>query len=102
MPHREANGGGYEVDCSGAVLQRLREVQRQATEEGRGKATLAAIRQILLRLRHDPMEFGEPLYFLPALRMHLRHGGIGPLFIDFAVCEDHPLVFIKGVTLLPK
>jgi hypothetical protein len=44
----------------------------------------------------------EPLYYLPALRMHVRHGGIGPLFIDFAVCEDHPLVFIKGATLLAK
>lgn len=102
MPRLEGNGGSYEVHCSGAVLQRLRDVQRQATEEGRGEAALAAIRQILLRLRHGPMEFGEPLYFLPALRMHLRLGGIGPLFIDFAVCEDHPFVFIKGATLLPR
>jgi hypothetical protein len=25
---------------------------------------------------------------------------IRPLVVDFAVCEDRPLVFIKGVTLL--
>ena len=102
MPRLEGNGGSFEVLCSGAVLQKLRDIQRQATVEGRGEAVLAAIRQVLLRLRHGPMEFGEPLYFLPALRMHLRHGGIGPLFIDFAVCEDHSLVFVKGATLLAK
>jgi hypothetical protein len=81
MPRLEGNGGSFEVHCSGAVLQKLRDIQRQATEEGRGEALLAAIRQVLLRLRHGPMEFGEPLYYLPALRMHVRHGGIGPLFI---------------------
>jgi hypothetical protein len=61
---------------------------------------LDAIRQILKRLQQDPMDFGEPLYRLPALRMQICHGAVGPLFIDFAICEDQPLVFIKGVTLL--
>ena len=50
---------------------------------------------------NDPYDFGEPLYRLPALRMQIRHGAILPLFIDYGVCEDRPLVFIRGVTLLP-
>jgi hypothetical protein len=33
--------------------------------------------------------------------MQVRHGVIRPLFVDFAVCEDKPFVFIKGITLLP-
>jgi hypothetical protein len=102
MPPSEGNGGPYEVHCSGAIVQKLRDIQRQATEEGRGEAVLAAIRHILQRLQQDPKEFGEPLYRLSALRMQICHGGVGPLFIDFAVCEDHPLVFIKGATLLGK
>jgi hypothetical protein len=32
--------------------------------------------------------------------MQVRTIVIRPLVVDFAVCEDHPLVFIKGVKLL--
>jgi hypothetical protein len=42
------------------------------------------------------------LYRLPALRLKVRHGAMGPLLIYFAVHEDKPLVFIKGVALLPE
>jgi len=92
----------YGVHLSGVIAKRLRQLQRRATLEGRGKAAVTAFRQIIERLEHDPFDFGEALYRLPALRMQVRHGGIGPMFIDFAVCEDRPLVFIKGVTLMPQ
>jgi hypothetical protein len=32
--------------------------------------------------------------------MEIRTAVVGPLAVDFAVCEDQPLVFIKGVKLL--
>jgi hypothetical protein len=59
-----------------------------------------AFRQIVERLQLDPTEFGEPCYRLSALRMQVRTVVVRPLAVDFAVCEDHPLVFIKGATLL--
>jgi len=37
---------------------------------------------------------GEPLFRLPALRMRVRQVAIRPLYINYAVCEDHPLVFL--------
>jgi hypothetical protein len=43
---------------------------------------------------------GEPLYRLTGLRMQVHTCLVRPLEIDYAVCEDRPLVFIKGVTLL--
>jgi hypothetical protein len=61
---------------------------------------LAAVRVVWRRLSHDPNRFGEALYRLPVLRMHLRSGLVRPLVVHFAVCEDRPVVFIKGVTLL--
>lgn len=61
---------------------------------------LDAIRHVVHRLRHDPTEFGEPLYRLPILRMEVRCAAIGSLYVDFGVCEDRPLVFIKAVKLL--
>jgi len=53
------------------------------------------------RLINNPRNVGEPLYTLPALRLQVRHAAIGPLLIDFAVHDRMPLVFIKGVSLLP-
>jgi len=102
MPRSADNGGRYEVHCSGRIAKGLKEIQKRAKEEGRGEQVLSAIRHIWHRLSDNPSEFGEPLYRLPALRMHVRHGAVHPLFIDFAVCEDQPLVSIKGVTLLPE
>ena len=68
----------------------------------KGAAVVSAVREIRQRLQANPLDFGDPLYRLPALRMQVRHGTVHPLFINFAVCEDQPLVFIKGVELLPK
>jgi hypothetical protein len=102
MPQAARNGGRFEVHCSGAVARHLKQIQKQAKQEGRGEAVLAAIRHIWRRLAVDPTELGEPLYHLPALRLEVRHGAVGPLLIHFAVHELRPLVFIKLVTLLPE
>jgi hypothetical protein len=91
----------FQVHLSGQLAKKCHNIQRQASEEGRGQVVVAAFRQIVERLKNDPMDFGEPLYRLPALRIQVRQGGIMPLFVDFGVCEDRPLVFIRGITLFP-
>ncbi len=63
---------------------------------------MAAFRHIYLRLQQDPNAFGEPLYRLPALRMQVRTVAVRPLVVDFAICEDRLIVFIKGVMLLAE
>jgi hypothetical protein len=102
MPASEGGGSSFQVHLSGAIAQRLRQVQHQANLEGRGLEALSAFREMVRRLRRDPMDVGEPLYRLPALRMQVRQVAIRPLFIDFAVCEDRPLVILRGVTLLSR
>ena len=89
------------MHCSKAIAKHLVELQKQAKEQGRGEDLLSAIREILRRLSNDPFEFGEPLYRLPALRLQVRHGAVGPLLIYFAIHERRPLVFLKGASLLP-
>jgi hypothetical protein len=102
MPRYASNGGPYEVACSGVIARSLKQIQKRAKEQGRGEAVLFAIRRIWHRLSIDPIDFGEPLYRLPALRLQVRHGANGPLLIYFAVHEDRPIVFIKGAVLLPE
>jgi hypothetical protein len=99
MPGPEQGGPTYQVHGSGVIAQALREIQRRAKREGRGEK-VAALRQIYQRLEENPMALGEPLYRLSGLRMQVRTCVVRPVLVDFAVCEDHPLVFLKGVKLL--
>jgi hypothetical protein len=92
----------YQLSFSGAIVMRLRQLQRRASREGRGEEFLRALRSAVERLWNDPTTFGEPLYRLPVLRVQVRCAVIRPLGIDFAVCEDRPLVFIKAVRLLSR
>lgn len=92
--------GGYRVECSQIVANSFRELQKQATREGRGEAFLAAFRQVIQRLSMNPSSAGEPTYLLPALRLQMRIVVIRPLIVDFAVSEVHRIVFIRSGRLL--
>jgi hypothetical protein len=92
--------GGYEVHNSTAIGRAFLQLQQQAVQEGRSEDLLRAARLVYDRLRHDPNEFGESLYRLPVLRLRVRCAVVRPLSVDFAGCEDRPLVFIKAVRLL--
>jgi hypothetical protein len=100
MPDPNGHHTPYEVHASGAITAELIAIQQRASLIGLGDQVLSAIRQIHERLRSAPYDFGEPLYQLPALRMQIRCGIIAPLVIHFGVCEDRPLVFLKGVALI--
>lgn len=100
MPEPEESGPRWEVICSPANAEILRQLQRLASQSGRGKAVASAFRQIVERLQLDPTGAGEPSYRLPAMRMQVRRVVVRPLAIHFAVCEDRPLVFIKAAGLL--
>src|SRR5262249_20605484 len=102
-PSMSAPGNGsrrYAVHLSGAVAEMLRRVHRRAARQGRGQAVTKALRGIVRRLEIGPFRAGEPAYLLPGLRLQIRTTVARPLVIDFAVCEDRPLVFIKGIKLL--
>lgn len=102
MPDREGRQQPWEVHASGAIVNELRRLQRQAARERRGRQMLVALRHIYQQLQDDPTVVGEPLYRLPAMRMQVRTVVVRPLALDFAICEDQPLVFIKVATLLAK
>ena len=46
------------------------------------------------------MDFGEPLYRLPALRLLVRQAVVLPLVVVYAVHEDQALVLIRGFKVL--
>ena len=86
----------YQVHMSQHDSALLKQRHREAAQAGRGKQFMAALRHIIERLKKDPLEFGEPLYSLPALRLLVRQGMVLPLLVDYAVHQDRPLVFVRG------
>jgi hypothetical protein len=89
----------YDLSMSGATRAVLVQLALQAKRAGTGQQFLAALREIGKRLREDPLNFGEPLYRLPALQLLVCQGAISPLLVDFAVHEERPLVFIRNFRL---
>lgn len=102
MPESSGNGWHFEVHNSAALTRAFFELQLQATREGRGAELIRAVKEALRRLRVDPMNFGEPMFRLPALRLELRAAVVPPLVIQFAVSQDRPKVFIRSVGLLSR
>jgi hypothetical protein len=102
MMRTESNGSTYRVIVSATIAAALKDLQRHAAELGFGPAALAAIKTMHNWLKHDPLALGEPTYHLHKLKLQLRTGVIWPLVIDYAVHQTEPLVFIKGVQLLPE
>ena len=101
--NRPGNGAPeYEVYCSRAMAKAIKQLHRKATSERRGPSMLAAFRQAVESLQQNPINLGEPLYRLPALRLQVRTLVIRPIAIDYAICTDRPLVFVKGVKLLSQ
>jgi hypothetical protein len=93
----EGNGQDvlYEVVISSQNAKLLKEVQKQLAIIGKGNGFLEALRQIYKELRTRPVEFGEPRFRLPALKLVVYQGAIRPLLVDYAIHEEYPLVVIR-------
>jgi hypothetical protein len=90
----------YNVSMSQATKAALKHLHLQAMRAGTGQRVVAAYREIIERLHKDPLNFGEPQYRLPALRLLVCQAIVRPLVVDFAVHEERPLVFIRGFRFL--
>jgi hypothetical protein len=78
----------------------LKKFHQDAMTHGIGEHFLTAFRYILLRLRTDPLVFGEALCRLPVLELAVRQAIVSPLVVDYAVHEERLLVFVRGFKIL--
>ena len=91
----------YTVDYSPFVLQRLRELARQANERGDGAAFAAALREFDRLLRLFP-QFRDPQIDLVVGGGQSRLGIIRPLSMRYGVNEELRIVFCTAPpALLP-
>ncbi len=90
----------YRVVFSEQTKTELKHRHREAMQRGIGQQFLTSIRRIVERLRTNPLNFGEPQYRLPALKLLVCQAVVSKLVVDYAVHEDLPLVFIREIRVL--
>lgn len=92
----------FYVDASAELRKRIKLLHQAANDQDRGELFITSLKEIHYRLQVDPYEFGEPLYFLPILRLQIRTGSVLPIVVTYSVSSDHPIVVIKSVELLEQ
>src|SRR5262245_38213217 len=86
----------YDVRLSEQNRALLRKRHAEAAQRGEGKRFVSALRQIIDRLQKDPVNFGEPSFHLPALKLTIYRAAVAPLVVEYGVHEEKPVVFIRG------
>src|SRR5438270_552063 len=66
----------FEVGISGATRELLVQLHRQAALSGQSAEFLAALRVVLVRLRSDPVTYGEELFDLRAMKHTVKEAGV--------------------------
>jgi hypothetical protein len=76
------------------------DIVERATEAGVEEPITDALAVIRTRLRLEPREFGEPMYHLSGMRMEVRNASVRPLYIEYGVHDEQPVVVIRRVRWL--
>ena len=95
-----ANGPSYHIDMSQQNRMILKLLHLQAAHKGTGPRFVAAFRQMVEHLRQDPLNFGEPLYHLPILKLQVRLGVVDHLVVVYGVHLERSLVIIRNFKVL--
>jgi hypothetical protein len=91
----------YRVVSSDKAREELRTVLAQAEAEGRRESVVAVVRKVFEGLTWIPEEVGESTEDLPSIGTVKRHVLQAPITIEFAINEEHRVVFILRVYLWP-
>ncbi len=88
----------YRVAWSQKSMRALKEMGRQAQASGLGKELARIIREIDVRLRRDPITFGEVYRSRGAVEEHLAVREF--IAIDYAVDRDQKFVLVRDCQAL--
>jgi hypothetical protein len=89
----------YRIDLSEKVALEIKELKKQAADQGKLAAFQTAFTTIIKRLRQDPAGFGELVKRLPTLQQLVHVGSVHPLTVRFSYHLELRLVYILKVTL---
>lgn len=90
----------YSLGAIGAAQIQLTAILEKAAADGTQIAATKALDVIEARLRTDPTTFGEPLYHLRKAKMIIRCVAVIPLYVEYGVHDEQPVVVIRRVVSL--
>ena len=85
----------WSLGVTGTADAEFTDIRGRAIAAGRIHAIRAAVLGIRKALLSTPREFGEPLRHFRAMRMTVRSAAMLPLYIEFGVHDDQPMVVIR-------
>ena len=92
------NGHSFKVEFVSFAMAQLRQLAQRAIFRNQGQVLAKSIREAVNRLKTDPIGSGEPLYRLHHMKMLICRAVFPPLFIEYGVHEDRPVVIIRHVS----
>jgi hypothetical protein len=95
-------GGPFQVVPVPGVSQEIRRLAGRAQQVQMVAEFYAALHTIRDRLTHEPRTWGDPEYRLQHPPGIARHAICDPLFLNFAVYDDLPVVFWLRVGVLSR
>lgn len=91
----------FRVPITGALRERLIQIGEEARAAGLHKQFLASIRMVSDRLRFNPLQFGEEIFDLKALKLTVRVGVALPVAVEFGVYLEQHLVIVRSFRFVP-
>lgn len=91
----------YRVSISGVVGKWIKLLAQEAAATGRSQQFIDALLVINHRLRTAPYEFGEMTGYLHPYPWIAHTGSAAPLTVQFAIDEEHAVVYVRRVFLRP-
>lgn len=90
----------HSVGLSDTIREELRDFLNRAPTIAEDRRIREAFAAILDMLRDAPHLFGEPMYHLRGMRMEVRKAAVAPVYVEYGVHEDRPVVVIRRVRWL--
>ena len=87
----------YRVVLIGLAKEEFLALVRRARPSGRSAMIVEALRSAEKELESRPIEAGDPLYRLRHMKMLICRAVFPPLFSEYGVHEDRPVVIIRHV-----
>ena len=89
------NSEKWSLSLTGIADGQLSAILTRALAWGQQELIRTAAYAIYGILLTSPREWGEPLRHLRAMRMTVRNAAILPLYVEFGVHDEQPLVAIR-------
>ena len=90
----------FVVDVTGSARSQLRAILRHGRYGARRMEVARAFERVIAKLKETPRTSGDPLYHMRKMKMVIHHLVDRPLYFEYGVHDEQPVVVIRWIALL--